>query len=114
MGRVVFAKNAEQDKWFRLDSLLQEIAAHQPSDASIVPCGPAIDPQNPVSDRSGVVARSSQPHLFQSAAAANASLQGGLMAACPEVAFIPPSISDLAAADPPHAEVLSVSAALAR
>ena len=72
MSRVVFGKNAEPDKWFRLDSLLQEIAAHQPSDASIVPCGPAIDPQNPVSDRSGVVALSSQPDIFQSDTAATA------------------------------------------
>ena len=37
MGRVVFGKNAEPEKWFRLDSLLQDIAAHQPSDRSIVP-----------------------------------------------------------------------------
>ena len=67
MGRVVFGKNAEPDKWFRLDTLLQDIAAHQPSDPSIVPDGPAIDPQNSASDRSGVVALSSHPDILQSA-----------------------------------------------
>ena len=72
MGRVVFGKNAEQDKWFRLDSLLQEIAAHQASDPSIVPDGPAIDPQNSVCDGSGVAALSWQPDIFQSATAATA------------------------------------------
>ena len=66
MGRVVFGRNAEPGKWFRLDCLLQDIAAHQPSDPSIGPGDPAIDPQNSVSDRSGVVAPSSQPDIFQS------------------------------------------------
>jgi len=56
----VFGKNAEPDKWFRLESLLQDIAAHQPSDPSIVPGGPAIDPQDFASDRSGVIAPSSE------------------------------------------------------
>src|SRR6266852_1496604 len=95
VSRVVFGKNAERDKWFRLDSLLQDIAAHQPSDPSIGPGGPAIDPQNSVSDRSGVAALSSQSDIFQSATAATASSQGGPMAARHEVAFIDPSISDL-------------------
>jgi hypothetical protein len=40
VGRVVFGENAERGKWFRLESLLQDIAAHQPSDPSIVPGGP--------------------------------------------------------------------------
>ena len=115
MGRVVFGKNAEQDKWFRLDSLLQEIAAHQPSDPSIVPGVPAIDPQNSASDRSGVVALSSQPGILQSAIAASASSQGGHMVARHEVAFIDPSVADLDADDAPHhAEILSMSAAFAR
>jgi hypothetical protein len=95
VGRVVFGKNAGQDKWFRLDSLLQDIAAHRPSDPSIVPGSPAIDPQDSVSDRSGVVAPSSQPDIFQSATAATASSQGGLMAARHDVAFIDPGIADL-------------------
>src|SRR5712664_4226372 len=70
VGRVVFGKNAEPSKWFRLDSLLQDIAAHQPSDPSIVPGGPAIDPQNSMPDIAGVVAPSSHPDIFQSAPAA--------------------------------------------
>ena len=67
MGRVVFGRNAEPGKWFRLDSLLQDIAAHQRSDPSIGPSGPSTGPQNSVSDRSGVVALSLQPDIFQSA-----------------------------------------------
>jgi hypothetical protein len=94
VSRVIFGKNAEQDKWFRLDSLLQDIAAHQPSDPSIVPGGPAIDPQNSVSDRPGVVAPSSQPDIFQSATAATALSEGGPMAARHDVDFIDPSTSD--------------------
>ena len=70
MDRVVLEKNTEPGKWFRLDSLLQDIAADQSSDPSIVPGGPAIDPQNSVSDIAGVVAPSSQPDIFQSAIAA--------------------------------------------
>ena len=66
MSRVIFGKNAEQAKWFRLESLLQDIAAHRPSDPSIVPDDPAIDPQNSVSDIAGVVALSSQTDIFQS------------------------------------------------
>jgi hypothetical protein len=66
VGRVVFGRNAEPRKWFRLDSLLQDIAAHQPSGPSIGPSGPAIHPQNSVSDRSGVAPVSSQPDIFQS------------------------------------------------
>jgi hypothetical protein len=73
VSRVVFGKNAEPDKWFRLDILLQDIAAHQPSDPSIVPGGPTIDPQNSVSDIAGVVVPSSQPDIFRSAPAATAS-----------------------------------------
>ena len=94
MGRVVFGKNAEPEKWFRLDSLLQDIAAHQPSDPSIVPSGPTTGPQNSVSDASGVVPLSSQSDIFQSAAAAPASSQGGRMAARRGGAFIDPGISD--------------------
>src|SRR5436190_13840817 len=75
-------------------STLQDIAAHQPSDPSIVPGGPPIDPQNSVSERSGVVALSSQPDILQSATAASTSSQGDRMAARHEVAFIDPSISD--------------------
>src|SRR5438477_13090630 len=96
VSRVVFGKNTEQDKWFRLDSLLQEIAAHQPSDPSIVPGGPGIDPQNSVSESSGVVAPSSQPDILEPATAATAS-QGGRMAARHEIAFIDPGIADLEA-----------------
>ena len=115
MGRVVFGENAERDKWSRLESLLQDIAAHQPSDPSIVPDGPAIDPQNSVSDRSGVVALSSQPDNFQSATAATASSQGGHMAARHESAFIDPGIADSEGGDAPGAaENLSMSAAFAR
>src|SRR5258708_22866442 len=66
VGRVVFGENAERDKWSRLESLLQDIAAHQPSDPSIVPDGPAIGPQDSVSDSSVVVALSPQPDIFQS------------------------------------------------
>jgi hypothetical protein len=77
VGRVVFGKNAEPGKWFRLDSLLQDIAAHQPSDPSTGPGGPASDPQNSVCDRSGVAAPSSHPDIFRSATAATASSQGG-------------------------------------
>ena len=95
MGRVVFGKNAEQDKWSRLESLLQDIAGHQPSDPSIGSGGPAIDPRNSVSDSSGVVALSSQPDIFQSATALSASSQGGRMAARHDVAFIEPGIGDL-------------------
>ncbi len=90
MGRVVFGKNTEPGKWFRLDSLLQDIAADQPSDPSIVPGVPAIDPQNSVSDRSGVVALSSQPDIFQSATAASASSQGAVW---PHVTKLHSSIS---------------------
>ena len=57
MSRVVFGKNAEPDKWFRLDSLLQEIAAHQTSDPSNASSGSAIDPQNSVSDVAGSARR---------------------------------------------------------
>jgi hypothetical protein len=115
VGRVVFDKNAEPGRWFRLDSLLQDIAAHQPSDPSIVPGGPAIDPQNSVSDRSGVVALSSHPDIFQSATAATASSQGGPMAARHEGAFVDPGIADLEADDAPHhVEILSKAAAVAR
>jgi len=67
VGRVVFGRNAEPEKWFRLDSLLQDIAAHQFPDPSIVPGGAAIDPQNSASDRSGVAPPSSHPDNFQSA-----------------------------------------------
>ena len=94
MGRVVFGKNAEPSKWFRLDSLLQDIAAHQPSDPSIGPGSPATGPQDSVSDGSGVVPLSSQPDILQPATAATASSQGGLMAARHEGAFIDPGISD--------------------
>jgi hypothetical protein len=114
VGRVVFGKNAEQDKWFRLESLLQDIAAHQPSDPSVVPGGRAIDPQNSVSDRSGVAAPSSQPDIFQSATAASASSQAAAMAARHNVAFIDPGIADLEGGDALHAEILSISAAVAR
>jgi hypothetical protein len=114
VGRVVFGKNAEPGKWFRLDSLLQDIAAHQPSDPSIVPGCPAIDPQNSVSDKSSVVALSSDPDIFQSATAATASSQGGLMAARRGDAFIDPRVSDLKAGDAPHAEIVFMSAAFAR
>jgi hypothetical protein len=112
VGRVVFDKNAEPDKWFRLDCLLLDIAAHQPS---IVPASPAIDPQDSASDSSGVVALSSQPDIFQSATEATASSQGGRMAACHEIAFIDPGVADFGvgdASDP--AENLSISAAVAR
>ena len=81
MGRVVFGKNAEPGKWFRLDSLLQDITAHQSPDTSIVPGGPTIDPQNSVSDRPGVVPLSSHPDIiaeFQAAIAAAVSSKGSL------------------------------------
>ena len=111
MGRVVFGENAERDKWSRLESLLRDIAAHQPSDPSIVPEGPAIDPQDSASDNSSVVALSSQPDIFQSATATPAS-QGGRVAARHDVAFIEPGIADLEAGDAPHpAEILSMSTA---
>jgi hypothetical protein len=116
VGRVVFCENTEQGKWLRLESLLQDIAAHQPSDPSIVPEPPAIDPPNSASDRSGVVAPSSRQDIFQSGTAATASSsQGGRMAACHEDAFIDPGIADLGADDAPDAgEDLSISAAFAR
>ena len=114
MGRVVFGENAEPDRWSRLESLLQDIAAHQPSDPSIVPASPAIDPQNSVSDRSGVVALSSRPDILQPASAATASSQGGLMAARHEGAFIDPGVADLEAGEAPDAKILSMSAADAR
>ncbi len=81
VSRVVFGKNAESGKWFRLDSLLQDIAAHQPSDPSVGPGRPAIDPQNSVSDGSGVVPASSHPDIiaeFQAATAAAVSSKGSL------------------------------------
>ena len=115
MGRVIFGENAERDKWSRLESLLQDIAAHQPSDPSIVPDGPAIDPQVSASDSSGVVALSSRQDIFQSATEATASSQGGRMAAGHEDAFVDPRVSDLEAGDAPDAgEDLSISAAVAR
>jgi hypothetical protein len=115
VGRVVFGKNAEPGKWFRLDSLLQDIAAHQPSDPSNVPSGPSIDLQDPVSDRSAAVGPSSQLNVLQSATAATASSQGARMAARHEGAFIDSSTSDFEAGDAPHhAEILSMSAAFAR
>jgi len=114
VGRVVFGRNAEPEKWFRLDSLLQDIAAHQFPDPSIVPGGAAIDPQNSASDRSGVAPPSSQSDIFQSATAATPSSQGGHMVARHEVAFIDPGIADLEAGDAPQAEILSMSAAGAR
>ena len=76
MGRVVFGKTVEPDKWSRLESLLQDIAAHHPSDPSIVPDGPAIDPQNYVSDIAGVVAPSSRQDIFQSATTSDLVLTG--------------------------------------
>jgi hypothetical protein len=115
VGRVVFGENAEQDKWSQLESLLRDIAAYQPSDPSIVPDGPAINPQNSVSDIASVVALSSHPDNFQSAIAATASSQGGHMAARHEGAFIESSISDSEADDAlRHAEILSMSVAFAR
>ena len=81
MGRVVFGKNAERDKWSRLESLLQDIAAHRPSDPSIMPDGPAIDLQNSASDSSGVAPLSSHPDIiseFQAAIAASVSSEGSL------------------------------------
>jgi hypothetical protein len=112
VGRVVFCENAERDKWSRLESLLQDIAAHQPSDPSIVPDGPAIDPQDSGSDSSGVLALSSRQDIFESATAATASSQGGRTATCHEGAFIDPGIADLGAGDAPDAaENLSISAA---
>jgi len=86
VGRVVFGKNTEPGKWFRLDSLLQDIAADQPSDPSIVPGSPAIDPQDSGSNRSGVVAPSSRQDICQSATAAIASAR---------VAFASPTTSEL-------------------
>jgi hypothetical protein len=110
----VFEKNDEPDKWFRLDSL-QGIAADQAPGHSIGPGGPAIDPQNSVSDRSGVAALSSRPDSFQSTAAATASSPADRIAAGQERAFIDRSISDLEAGNaPPYAEIISRSAALAR
>ena len=103
MGRVIFGENAERDKWSRLESLLQDIAAHQPFDPSIVPDGPAIDPQVSASDSSGVVTLSSRQDIFQPATAATASPQGRGMATCHEGAFIDPDIADLGAGDAPDA-----------
>jgi hypothetical protein len=115
VGRVIFGENAERDKWSRLESLLQDIAAHQPSDPSIVPDGAAIDPQDSASDSSGVVALSSCQGNFPSATEATASSQGGRMAARHEGAVIDPSISDLGPGDATdHAEIISMSAAFAR
>jgi hypothetical protein len=115
VGRVVFGKNAEPGKWFRLDSLLQDIAAHQPSDPSIVPGGPSIDLQDPVSDGSAAVGPSSQLNVLQSAAAASASSEGGRMAARRGGVFVDPGIVDLEADDAPHhVEILSKAAAFAR
>lgn len=81
MGRVVFGKNTGPDKWFRLDSLLQDIAAHQLSDPSIGPSRLAIDSQNSVSDRSGVAPASSHPDIIaelQAAITASVSSEGAL------------------------------------
>jgi hypothetical protein len=115
VSRVVFGKNPEPDKWFRLDTLFQDIAAHQPSDPSIVPGDPAIDPQDSASDRSGVVAPPSRQDILESAIAATASSQGARMALCHEGAFIDPGVADLGAGDAPEAgEDLSISAAFAR
>ncbi len=114
MGRVVFGRNAEPGKWFRLDCLLQDIEAHRPSDPSIGPSRPAAGPQNSGSDRSGVAPLSSHPDIFQFATAATALSQGGRMTARHEVAFIDPGIADLEADDAPQAEILSMSAAGAR
>ena len=103
MGRVIFGENAERDKWSRLESLLQDIAAHQPPDPSIVPGEAAIDPQDSASDGSGVVAPSSHPDIFQPAPEVTASSQGGGMAAGHEDAFVDPRVSDLEAGDAPDA-----------
>ena len=92
MDRVVFCENTERDKWSRLESLLQDIAAHQPSDTSIVPGGAASDPQESASNRSGVVAPSSHPR-------GNRFIAGGRMAAHREEAFIDLGISDSEADD---------------
>jgi hypothetical protein len=85
MGRVVFGKDSEPCKWFRVNSLLRDIAVLQPSDPYIGPGGPVIDPQNSVSERCGIVAQSSQPDIFQSATAATASAR----------AFASPTTSEL-------------------
>jgi hypothetical protein len=114
VGRVVFGKNAEQDRWSRLDSLLHDIAADQPSDPSIVPDGPAIDPQDSASNGSGVVAPSSRQDIFQSATEATASSQGG-HAARQEEGFIDPGTSDSEVDDSfRHAENFSMFTAGAR
>jgi hypothetical protein len=113
VSRVVLTKNAEPGKWFRLDSLLQDISADQPTDASSEPSGPAINPPNSVSNRCAVVALSSQSDIFQSATAAPSS-QGGRMTVRHEVAFIDPGIAGLEADDAPQVEILSMSAAGAR
>lgn len=94
MGRVVFDESAEPGKWFRLDSLLKDFAADQPSDPSIGPTGAAIDLQESVSDRSSVVALSLQPNILKFATGALASPQASCMAPRREVALINPSISD--------------------
>jgi hypothetical protein len=65
LGRVVFGKDLEPSKWFRLDSLLRDISAHRPADPSVVPDGPAINRQDSGSDKSSVVALVSQPDIFQ-------------------------------------------------
>jgi|SRR6266852_4082741 len=115
VGRVIFDKNAEPDRWSRLDSLLHDIAADQPSNPSIVPSDAATESQNFISIRSGVVALSSQPDIFQSATAPTASSQGGLMTARHEGALFDQSISDSEADDAsPHAEILSMSVAFGR
>jgi hypothetical protein len=77
----VFGKNAEPEKWFRLDFLLQDIAADQPSDPSVGPGDPAAGLQDSTSDRSGVDPLSSHPDIiseFQAAIAASVSSKGSL------------------------------------
>lgn len=58
MGRVVFGNSFEQDKWVRVDSLLQNIRADRGSDLATVPF---------VRRRSDAVARFSDNQTFSDA-----------------------------------------------
>jgi hypothetical protein len=98
MGRVVSSTNAEPVDWSCLESRSQDISSSFPSHPSIGLSGSlTIDPQDSASGGSHVGSLSShhgnsQPEI----SASSNSSQRGHIAVCREVAFIDPSISDLA------------------
>jgi hypothetical protein len=82
VGRVVFGKNAEPEKWFRLDSRLQDISASSRcSDSPLEPSSALLNDRTESASRASVASPSSHPDIiaeFQAAIAASVSSKGSL------------------------------------